>query len=140
MARFMVIVKATKESEAGVMPSEKALAEMAKFNEELARSGIMLDGAGLHPSSKAARVNFKGDKRTVVDGPFTESKELISGYWLIQAKSLAEATEWAKRAPMVTDGVEAQLEIRQLFELEDFAPGAAIEHHRRVQDALAKNK
>ena len=136
--RFMVIVKATKQSEAGVMPTEKALGEMAKFNEELAKSGIMLDGAGLHPSSKAARVTFKAGKRTVVDGPFTESKELISGYWLIQAKSLAEAIEWAKRAPMDTDGTDAELEIRQLFELEDFAPGDAIEHHRKVQDILTK--
>ena len=140
MARFLVIVKATQQSEAGVMPSEQALAEMAKFNEELAKSGIMLDGAGLKPSSNATRVNFKGGKRTVVDGPFAETKELVAGYWLIQAKSLAEATEWAKRAPMETDGVEAQLEIRQLWELEDFAAGAAIEHHRRVQDQLAKNK
>jgi hypothetical protein len=138
--RFMMIVKASKESEAGVMQSEKALGTMAKYNEELAKAGIMLDGTGLQPSSKGARVKFQSGKRTVIDGPFAEAKELIAGYWLIQAKSLADAIEWAKRAPMDVDGQDAEIEIRQLFELEDFEQGEAIEHHRRIQEELARKK
>src|SRR5712691_3254029 len=116
--RFMVIVKANKDSEAGVMPSEKMLTEMGKFNEELAKAGVMLAGDGLHPSSKGARVKFSGGKRTVTDGPFAETKELIAGYWMIQVKSKEEAIEWVKRAPM--DG-GTELEIRQVFEPDDFA-------------------
>ena len=138
--RFMMIVKATKESEAGEMPGEKILGAMAKFNEELQKAGVLLDLSGLQPSSKGARVKFQSGKRTVVDGPFTETKELVAGYWLIQAKSLEEAVEWAKRAPMDADGHDAEIEIRRLFELEDFAPGAAIEHHRRVGEELSRNK
>ncbi len=138
--RFMMIVKATKESEAGVMPSEKILGAMAKFNEELQKAGVLLDLSGLQPSTKGARVSFKSGKRTVIDGPFTETKELIAGYWVIQAKSLEEAVEWAKRAPMDADGQDAEIEIRRLFELEDFTPGEAIEHHRRVGEALSRNK
>ena len=117
--RFMVMVKATKNSEAGVLPSEELLAEMGKFNEELAKAGVMLAGEGLHPSSRGARVKFSGDKRTVVDGPFAESKELIAGFWLIQVKSKEEAIEWVKRVPNPT-GEEGEIEIRQVFEAEDF--------------------
>jgi hypothetical protein len=131
--RFMMIVKASKESEAGVMPDEKILADMAKYNEELVKAGVMLDGSGLKPSSKGARIRYSGSKRTVIDGPFAEAKELIAGYWIIQVKSKEEAIEWAKRVPF-EDGEE--VELRPFFELEDFAPGPAIEHHRRVGEEL----
>ena len=114
--RFMVLVKATDDSEAGVLPSQEALAEMGKYNEELANAGVMLAGEGLHASSKGARVRFSGAERKVIDGPFAETKELIAGFWLIQAKSLDEAIEWVKRAPMQ----ETELEIRQVFEDDDF--------------------
>ena len=117
--RFMLLVKANKDSEAGVMPSAEMLTEMNKFNEELMKAGVMLAGEGLHPSSKGARVMFSGKKRTVVDGPFAETKELIAGFWLIQAKSLDEAIEWVKRVPNPT-GDESQIEIRQVFSAEDF--------------------
>src|SRR5215218_9107443 len=117
--RFMIIVKATKESEAGVMPSQQLLADMGKFNEELAKAGVLLAGEGLQPSSKGARVEFSGRERTVVDGPFTETKELIAGYWLIQVKSLDEAIEWVKRCPNPFVG-ESEIEIRQVFEADDF--------------------
>ncbi|MEV8442853.1 YciI family protein [Actinosynnema sp. NPDC051121] len=117
--RFMVIVKATEETEAGVQPTEEQLAEMGAFNEELVKAGVMLAGEGLHPSSKGARVYFSGDKRTVVDGPFTETKELIAGFWLIEVKSLEEAIEWVKRVPNPT-GDESQIEIRQVFSEDDF--------------------
>lgn len=115
--RFMVIVKANKDSEAGVMPTEKMLADMGKFNEELANAGVMLAGEGLHPSSKGARVKFSGGKPTVIDGPFPETKELVAGYWLWQVKSRDEAIEWLKRAPFEGD---TEVEIRQVFEAEDF--------------------
>jgi hypothetical protein len=129
--RFMVMVKATKDSEAGVMPSEELLAAMARYNEELVKAGVMLDGNGLQPSSKGARVRFAGDKRTVIDGPFTETKELVAGYWIFQCKSLAEAIEWVKRCPnpMMED---SDIEIRRIFELEDFGESPALEHHRRL--------
>jgi hypothetical protein len=117
--RFMILVKATKESEAGILPTQEQLAEMGRFNEELVKAGVMLAGEGLHPSSKAARVRFSGKKRTVIDGPFAEAKELIAGFWLIQAKSLAEAIEWVKRVPF-TGNPESEIEIRQVFEAEDF--------------------
>lgn len=137
--RFMVIVKASKDSEAGKMPTEKQLADMAKFNEELVKAGVMLEGNGLHPSSRGARIRFEGRNRTVIDGPFAEAKELVAGYWIIQAKSLEEAIEWMKRCPELhEDGGE--LEIRQIFELEDFAPGDAIEHHRKIGEELQKRK
>jgi hypothetical protein len=119
--RFMVMVKADKNSEAGVMPSEKLLSEMGKFNEQLVNAGVMLAGEGLQPSSKGARVRFSGTKRTVIDGPFTESKELIAGFWLIQVKSKEEAIEWVKRCPNPMDG-ESEIEIRQVFEASDFGP------------------
>jgi hypothetical protein len=117
--RFMVIVKANKESEAGVMPNQKLLAEMGKFNEELVKAGLLLAGEGLHPTSKGKRVKFSGAKRTVVDGPFTETKELIAGFWLWQVRSLEEAIEWVKRCPNPHEG-ESEIEIRQVFEAEDF--------------------
>ena len=134
--RFMMIVKASKESEAGEMPSEKVLADMAKYNEELVKAGVMLDGTGLKPSSQGARIKYAGSKRTVVDGPFAETKELVAGYWIIQVKSKEEAIEWAKRVPF-EDG---EVELRPFFELEDFAPSDAIEHHREVGRQLEKQK
>jgi hypothetical protein len=118
--RVMVIVKATKNSEAGVMPSEKLLTEMGQFNEKLVKAGIMLAGDGLRPSSKGKRVRFSGGKKTVVDGPFTETKELIAGYWIWQVKSMEEALEWAKRCPDPMPGEDAELEIRPFYETEDF--------------------
>jgi hypothetical protein len=112
--RFMVIVKASKDSEAGKMPSEALLAAMAKFNEEMVKAGVMLDGNGLQPSSKGARIRFNGDKRTVIDGPFAETKELVAGYWIIQVKSKQEAIDWMKRCPSPHEG-ECEIEIRQVF-------------------------
>jgi len=119
--RFMLIIKANEDTEAGVMPSEQMLAEMGRYNEEMVKAGIMLAGEGLHPSSRGARVLFDDDRRAVVDGPFTESKELIAGFWLIQVKSIEEAIEWVKRCPNPTGG-KSQIEIRQVFEAEDFGP------------------
>jgi hypothetical protein len=119
--RFMVIVKATKDSEAGVMPSRQLLTEMGTFNQELAKAGVLLAGEGLHPSSKGARVRFSGRKRTVIDGPFAETKELIAGFWLWQVKSKKEVIEWLKRCPNPHDG-ETEVEIRQVFEAGDFGP------------------
>src|SRR6267142_236380 len=129
--RFMVIVKATKESEAGALPDEKILAEMGKFNEELVKAGVMLAGEGLQLTSKGARVRFSGSKRTVIDGPFTESKELIAGFWLWQVKSLEEAIEWVKRCPNPHAG-ESEIEIRQVFEASDF--GAEFTPELREQE------
>jgi hypothetical protein len=119
--RFMIIVKASKDSEAGIMPSEKLLAEMGKFNEELVKAGVLLAADGLHPTSKGARVKLSGNTRTVVDGPFTETKELIAGFWLWQVKSKEEAIEWVKRCPNPHPG-DSEIEIRQVFEAEDFGP------------------
>jgi hypothetical protein len=116
----MIIVKASKASEAGNMPSEELLTAMGKYNEELVKAGIMLAGEGLHPSSKGVRVRFSGDKRTVIDGPFAETKELVAGYWLWQVKSKEEAIEWVKRCPNPMPGTDAEIEIRQIFEAEDF--------------------
>src|SRR5258705_2214277 len=132
--RCMVIVKATKDSEAGVMPSQKLLTDMGKFKEDLVKAGVMLAGDGLHPSSKAARVKFSGAKRTVIDGPFTETKELIAGYWIWQVRSLDEAIEWVKRCPNPHEG-ESEIEIRQIFEMEDFAP---ILSEEQIQHKVAK--
>ena len=120
--RFMVIVKATKNSEAGMLPSEELLTAMGKFNEELVNAGVMLAGEGLQASSKGARVKFSGHTRTVTDGPFAETKELIAGFWLWQCKSMAEAVEWVKRCPDPMPGEESEIEIRQVFEAEDFGP------------------
>jgi hypothetical protein len=130
--RFMLIVKADKNSEAGVMPSEQLLTEMGKYNEELIKAGVLLAGEGLHSSSKGARVRFSGSKRTVIDGPFSETKELIAGFWLIQVKSKEEAIEWVKRAPNPMPGTESEIEIRQVFEAEDF--GDAYTPELREQD------
>jgi hypothetical protein len=135
--RFMVMVKATKESEAGVMPSEELLAAMAKFNEEMVKAGIMRDGNGLQASSKGARIRFSGDKRTVIDGPFAETKELVAGYWIIEVASKAEAIAWMKRCPN-PHNEDSEIEIRQVFELEDFGESPAIDHHRRLADDLKK--
>lgn len=126
--RFMIIVKATKNSEAGVLPSEKLLAEMAKYNEELAKAGVLLAADGLQASSKGARVKFSGEKRTVIDGPFAETKELVAGFWIWKCKSLQEAIEWVKRCPNPMPGEEAEIEIRQKFEAEDFDHASAPEH------------
>jgi hypothetical protein len=129
--RFMVIVKATKDSEAGVLPDEKILAEMGNYNEELVKAGVMIAGEGLQPSSKGARIRFSGAKRTVIDGPFAETKELIAGYWMWRAKSKEEAIEWAKRCPNPFPG-DSELEIRQVFEAEDF--GAEFTPELREQE------
>jgi hypothetical protein len=128
----MVMVKATKESEAGVMPDQKRLEEMGKYNEELAKAGVLLAGEGLHPSSKGARVRFSGSKRTVIDGPFSETKELVAGFWLIQAKSKEEAIEWVKRCPNPFPNQQSEIEIRQVFEAEDF--GAEFTPELRAQE------
>ncbi|MGH7875956.1 MAG: YciI family protein [Candidatus Binatia bacterium] len=129
--RFMILIKATKDSEAGVMPSEQLLTEMGKFNEELVKAGVMLAGEGLQPSSKGARVKFSGAKRTVIDGPFAETKELLAGFWLWQVKSKEEAIEWVKRCPN-PHNEEAEVEIRQIFEVEDF--GAELTPELREQE------
>lgn len=129
--RFMIMIKATKESEAGVMPSEQLLTEMGRFNEELVQAGVLLAGEGLQPSSTGARVKFSGNKRTVIDGPFAETKELIAGYWLWQVKSKGEAIEWVKRCPNPMPG-ESEIEIRQVFEAEDF--GAEFTPELREQE------
>jgi hypothetical protein len=130
--RFMVIVKADKDSEAGVLPDQKLLADMGKFNEELVKAGVMLAGEGLHPSSKGVRVRFSGSKRGVIDGPFSETKELIAGFWLFQVKSLDEAIEWVKRAPNPMPGKDSEIEIRQVFESDDF--GAEFTPELRAQE------
>lgn len=140
--RFMVIVKASKNSEAGVLPSQELLTAMGKYNEELVKAGIMLAGEGLHASSKGARVRFSGTKRTVIDGPFAETKELIAGYWMWQVKSLEEAIEWAKRCPN-PHLEDCEIEIRQVFEAEDFGPALTPElkqqeEHLREQTASRK--
>jgi hypothetical protein len=129
--RFMIMVKATKDSEAGVMPPETLFAEMAKYHEELQRAGVLLDASGLQPSSKGWRIKYSGGKRTVIDGPFTESKELIAGYTLIQVKTTEEAREWARRFPNPALG-DGEIEVRRLFELDDFGPSEAIERFRKM--------
>jgi hypothetical protein len=135
--RFMILVKATNDSEAGVMPSEQLLSEMGKFNEELVKAGVMLAGEGLHPSSKGARVRFSGAKRTVIDGPFAETKELVAGFWLWKCKSLQEAIDWVKRCPNPMPG-ESEIEIRQVFEAEDF--GAALTPELKEQEDRLREK
>jgi hypothetical protein len=135
--KFMVIVKATQDSEAGVMPSEQLLTEMGNYNEELVKAGIMLAGDGLHPSSKGARVRFSGKQRSVIDGPFAETKELIAGYWLWKCKSREEAIEWVKRCPNPMPG-DSEIEIRQVFEAEDF--GAEFTPELREQEECLRTK
>jgi hypothetical protein len=137
--RFMMIVKANRDSEAGVLPSPELISAMGKYNEDLMKAGVLLDLAGLQASSKGARVKFSGGKRTVVDGPFAESKELIAGYWIIQVKTKEEAIEWAKRAPAPHgEGKDSEIEIRQFFELEDFGPSEAIDRARELGKELQK--
>ena len=131
--RFMILVKATKDSEAGIMPEEHLMAEMAGYHEELARAGALLDGSGLQPSSKGWRIKYSGAKHTLVDGPFAETKELIAGYTIIHAKSRDEATEWTKRFPNPAGpGKDAEIEVRQLFELEDFAPSESVDRFKAM--------
>jgi len=134
--RVMVIVKASKDSEAGVMPKQKLLTEMGKFNEELVKAGVMLAGDGLQPSSKGKRIRFTGEKRIVIDGPFTETKELIAGYWLWQVRSMEEAIEWVQRCPNPHEG-ESEIEIRQVFEAEDFGAEFTPELRKREEDMRA---
>jgi hypothetical protein len=141
--RFMLLVKADKNSEAGVLPDEQLLTAMGKYNEELVKAGVLLAGEGLHPSSRGARVRFSGDTRTVIDGPFTESKELIAGFWLIQVRSLDEAIEWVKRIPNPTPGTEGEVEIRQVFEEADFGDlvnkvPEVFEAERKLREQAAK--
>src|SRR5258705_4603033 len=139
--RFMMIVKATKDSEAGVMPSEKLISEMQKYHEELQKAGVLLDASGLQASSKGWRVKYSGSKRTVVDGPFAESKELIAGYTIIQVKSREEAMEWARRYPNPSiDGGAAEIEVQQFFELEDFGQSDAVERFRKMDEERAGKK
>jgi hypothetical protein len=134
--RFMMIVKATKESEAGVMPGDELISAMTKYNEQLINAGVMVDGAGLQASSKGARIRFSGSQRTVIDGPFAETKELISGYWIIRVKSREEAIEWAKRSPFQ----EGELELRPFFEMEDFAPSDAIDEAKALAKKMGKSE
>src|SRR5688572_15590113 len=136
--RFMVIVKADRNSEAGVLPDQKLLADMGKYNEELVKAGVMLAGEGLQPSSKGKRVRFSGSKRTVIDGPFAETKELVAGFWIFQTKSIDEAVEWVKRAPNPFPGTESEIEIRQVFETEDF--GAELTPELRKQEERIRAK
>jgi len=139
--KFMMIVKATKDSEAGVMPSEQMISAMTRYNEELAKAGVLVDLSGLQPSSQGARIQYSGAKRTVIDGPFAETKELIAGYWLIKANSKEEAIEWAKRAPNpYGEGREGYIELRRLFEFEDFPPSDAVEEARKLGTRLANKQ
>ena len=134
--RFMMLVKASAESEAGVLPDEKMLTAMGRYNEEMVKAGVLLDGSGVQASDKGVRVHFAGGRPSVTDGPFSETKELVAGYWLIQVKSKAEAVEWAKRVPFV----DGDIEIRQLFELTDFPPSAAIDHFVELGKRLGKTQ
>jgi len=137
--RFMIIVKATKDSEAGVMPEEHLIARMGKYHEELARAGMLVDASGLQASSKGWRIRYSGDKTTFVDGPFAETKELIAGYTIIQAKSREEAIEWTRRFPNpAVDGKAGEIEVRQFFELDDFEPSEAVERFRELQAGFEK--
>jgi hypothetical protein len=136
----MMIVKANKKSEAGQMPSEELINAMTKYNEELIKAGALVDLSGLQPSSKGARVKFSGEKRTVIDGPFAETKELIAGYWIIKANSMAEAISWATRAPNPSGGDEAEIEVRPFFEMEDFAASPAVDRAFALGKELAKSK
>lgn len=141
MPRFMMFVKG--DPAADLLPSEELLAAMGRYNEELAKAGVLLDLSGLHPSAEGARVKFAGGKRTVVDGPFTESKELVAGYWIIQAKSKEEAIEWAKRVPFEAGGEygqEGEIEIRQIFELDEFGESPAVDRARELEKELSKKK
>ena len=135
--RFMILLKGDANTEAGVLPTEEELAAMAKYNEQLIKAGVMLDGNGLQPTSRGARVYFDGAERRVVDGPFSEAKEVLAGYWMLQCKSKEEAIEWVKRCPNPLRG-KAEIEIRQVYELTDFPAGDAVDHHARLQEQTAK--
>jgi hypothetical protein len=138
--KFMMIVKANKDSEAGVMPSEELLAAMAAYNEELMKAGVLLDATGLQPSSKGARVRFSGGKTTVIDGPFAETKDLIAGFWIIQVNSKEEAIQWARRIPPPHGkDQETEVEIRQFFELDDFGPSEAVDREREIEKKLRRS-
>lgn len=137
--RFMIIVKATQDSETGVMPEEKLLATMQKYHEELAKTGVLVDASGLKPSSKGWRIKYSGDKRTFVDGPFAETKELVAGYSIIQVKSREEAIEWTKRFPNpAVDGKAGEIEVREFFELDDFGPSEAVDRFREMEAGRKK--
>jgi hypothetical protein len=138
--KFMMIVRASKDSEAGIMPSEELFSAMGKYNEELMKAGVLLDLAGLQPSSKGARIKFSEGQRTVIDGPFAETKELIAGYWIIQVKSREEAIEWAKRAPAPHEREVCEIEVRQFFEMADFGPSEAVERARELGKQLEKSR
>ena len=138
--RVMVLVKASEDSEAGVMPSEQELTEMGNFNEELVKAGVMLAGEGLHPTSKGVRVAFSGGERKVIDGPFAETKELLAGYWLWQVKSMDEAVEWVKRVPNPDEGVEAEIEIRPVFEPDDFGDELTPELREKEQQLRSQTE
>jgi len=139
--RFMMIVKANKDSEAGKLPSEELLAAMGKYNEELMKAGVLVDLAGLKPTSKGARIKFSKGKKTVIDGPFAETKELIGGYWIINVKSRQEALDWAKRAPAPFGEMEdGEIELRQFFEMEDFMPSELVDRAKEFEQELAKTK
>ena len=143
MPQFMMLVKASANSEAGVMPTAEQFAEMGKYNEELVKAGVLLAGEGLHPSSRGARIEFKGNTKRVVDGPFTETKELIAGFWIIQAKSLEEAVEWAKRAPNPHFGGRTNIEVRQVFSAEDFGDAVTPEvlaHENRLREQVKQQQ
>jgi len=139
--RFMMIIKGNKQSESGALPDEKLIADMGKYNEEMAKAGVLLDLTGLHPTSKGALVKLSKDKVRVIDGPFSEAKEVIAGYWMIQVKSKEEAIEWAKRIPApsdVAEGEEGEIEIRQVFELDEFSPSEAVDRARDLEKQLGK--
>jgi hypothetical protein len=141
--RFMMMIKGNTQTEAGELPDEKALAAMAKYNQQLVDAGVLLDGAGLQASSQGARITFSGGKPSVKDGPFAEAKELIAGYWIIQVKSKAEAIEWARRVPFNTDtphAGEGEIELRRMFDMEDFEPGPAVEQHKQVFKEVERQK
>jgi hypothetical protein len=138
--RFMMIVKSSKDCEAGKMPSEELLAAMGKYNKELMQAGVLVDLSGLQPTSKGARVKFSGGKTTVIDGPFAETKELIGGYWIIQVKSKEEAIEWAKRIPVQPSEEEREIEVRQFYEFTDFLPGRAVQEARELEKQLAESR
>jgi hypothetical protein len=139
--RFMMIVKANEDSEAGKMPPPELIAAMTKYNEELVKAGVLLDASGLQPSSKGARLKFSGGKRTVIDGPFSETKELIAGYWVIQTKTREEALEWLKRVPAPHgENDEGEIELRQFFEMDDFPPSDAVNDARKLEETLARKK
>ena len=138
--KFMMIVKASNDSEVGKMPSEEFLAVMTKYNEELMKAGVLVDLGGLHPSSKGTRIKFSGGKRTIIDGPFAETKELIAGFWIINVKSKEEALEWARRAPAPHENGHGEIELRQFFDLDDFAPSPAIDNARKLEKQLSNGK